>query len=124
MLAIEAGWDGDSHGWFVWMSAVTEEEEVPLAWLRHPAGDARVFQGDFTKPEAEIATRVGSQLAKTLGVPFWFPAGDTPKDDTVRFRERDRGVACTVCGQLLAPGSKAAAQARCFSCPTPRPCTA
>lgn len=116
VLAIEAGWDGDSFGWFVWMVAITDQDEISLAWLRHPAGDMRVFNGDFTKPEAEIAQRVGTELAETLGVPFWFPAGDTPDDDAVRFRDRKRGVACTVCGLLLAPDSRAAAQARCFRC--------
>ena len=116
VLAVEAVWDGDTDGWGVSMCAVTEDEEVSLAWLRHPAGDLRVLNGDFTKPEAEMAQRVGTELAKLLGVPFWFPAGDTPNDDAVRFRDRERGVPCSVCGLLLAPGSQAGAQARCFGC--------
>jgi hypothetical protein len=113
---IEAGWDGDSDGWGVWMSAVTEREEVFLAWLRHPAGDMRVFNGDFTKPEAEMADRVGTQVAQALGVPFWFPARAKPDDDAVRYRDRHQAVACTVCALPLAPDTKASARQRCFGC--------
>lgn len=116
VVAIEAGWDGDTVGWGVWMVAVTRDAEVSLAWLQHPAGDLRVLRGDDRRPEAEMASRLGRAVAENLGVPFWFPAMARPDDDAVRFRDRARGVPCEACGLLLSPQSTAGLRARCWSC--------
>lgn len=114
--AIEAGWDGDSHGWLVWLSAVASSGDIPLATLQHPTGDLRIFHGRPIRAEAEMAERVGKRLADALNVPFWFPAVGAPNEEAARYHERNDALPCRTCGLPLAPGSKAAVKRTCGDC--------
>ncbi|MBO6935287.1 MAG: hypothetical protein JJ863_09930 [Deltaproteobacteria bacterium] len=93
VVAIEALWDGDTHGWFVVLLAITRIDdgdtpfgEVHLATLADEDGDARLFAGKAPSwPEAAKATEIGDDLAKELGVPFFFASPDSPDDEAERW---------------------------------------
>ena len=93
VVAIEAIWDGDTHGWFVELLAITRSEpletafdEVRLATLAGEDGDARLFSGDAPPwPEAAKAGELGEALAGELGVPFFFASPDSPDDEAERW---------------------------------------
>lgn len=87
-VAIEAVWDGDTHGWFVILLAITADPwaEVDLAYIRH-GGDIRVFNGEVPPwPEAAEASATGGALAAHLGIPFHFASPETPDDEAPRWR--------------------------------------
>lgn len=79
--ALVAEWDGDTQGWFVMLLAVGERS-VELARFVDAGGDMRVFRGEVPPwPEAREAARIGSELARRLGVPFRFSSPDGPPTD-------------------------------------------
>ncbi|MBK3562162.1 hypothetical protein [Streptomyces sp. MBT62] len=87
-VAVEALWDGDSEGWYVYLMAHTE---VPLAEHRlatvRKGGDLRLFNRAVPPwPEAREAETVGRALAERFGVPFHFPSPDEPDLDAPRWR--------------------------------------
>ena len=85
--AIEALWDGDSTGWMVRPEAVTADPrtEKCLTIIRH-GGDIRLFNGRVPPwPEAHEAAELGTALAKTFGVPFYFPYPDAPELPDIRW---------------------------------------
>ncbi|HEX2357609.1 MAG TPA: hypothetical protein VHI50_14285 [Micromonosporaceae bacterium] len=85
--AIEAVWDGDTHGWLVLLVAVRENPrtESTLAIVRH-GGDLRVFNGQVPPwSEAEEATHLGRALAERLRVPFYFASPEEPDVDVPRW---------------------------------------
>ena len=87
--AIEAFWDGDTQGWFVFLAAVLTEpdSESDLALIRH-GGDLRLFHGQVPPwPVAQEADATGRALAQHFGVPFHFASPDTPDDYAPHWRE-------------------------------------
>ncbi len=109
LLALEALWDGDTEGWFLDIALVTTRdgrEDVfvaePIATLRY-GGDIRLFNGQVPPwPEAVVARRAGEQLARELGIEFYFPSPDSPDDDCPHWWERDAAARCRNCGKPLA----------------------
>jgi hypothetical protein len=95
-VAIEALWDGDTHGWFLRITLVTHSDESPawgyvtsedghfarpLGMLRY-GGDIRLFNGQVPPwPEAIVARRAGARVADALGLKLWFPSPNEPRDD-------------------------------------------
>lgn len=95
--AIEARWDGDTDGWYVVLEAIVERPSpdhphycaLHLASLQGSGGDMRLFSGLVPPwPEAERATLVGEELARHLGVPFYFPSAAQPDDTAPRWWAR------------------------------------
>ncbi|MFC1435746.1 hypothetical protein ACEZDB_34440 [Streptacidiphilus sp. N1-3] len=87
-VAIEALWDGDTDGWYVYLMALTDDPaaEHPLASIRH-GSDMRLFNGTVPPwPEAQEATTVGRALAEHFTVPFHFSSPDEPDLDAPRWR--------------------------------------
>lgn len=84
LVCIEALWDGDTKGWYIWMSAVVQDSgslvQKYLGTISF-GGDIRVLRGIVPPwPEAIAASEVGSKLASTLGVEFYFPSPEKPDD--------------------------------------------
>lgn len=87
-VAVEAFWDGDTYGWFVVLTIIFLEStsggrygEFDIAVMRSPGGDFRLFIGDVPPwPEAKLASEVGEELSRQLGIPFYFASPDQPKD--------------------------------------------
>jgi hypothetical protein len=86
-VALEALWDGDTHGWFVVLEAllpVPSRENArytahQILVLADEAGDFRLFKGAVPPwSEARLATSIGEELARRLGVPFYFASPDRP----------------------------------------------
>jgi hypothetical protein len=82
---IQALWDGDTSGWFIWLSAFVkvdnELEQVNLGTIRFGT-DIRLFNGKVPPwPEAEYAKDVGSKLAQEYNAEFYFPSPNEPDDD-------------------------------------------
>jgi hypothetical protein len=124
-VAIEALWDGDSIGWYVVLTAITEEPgptharygEYDLASLREAGGDMRIFNGQVPPwPEAELAREVGQEIATRLGVPFYFPAPHCPEDQCPRWWDRDRGYPCSRCGIPLLQHDRCPWRGTCYEC--------
>ncbi|GIJ48047.1 hypothetical protein Val02_49330 [Virgisporangium aliadipatigenens] len=93
VLAVEAFWDGDTRGWFIFLVAVVRRpgrhndrfDEVPLTVLRS-GGDIRLFNGQVPPwPEAQQAFEQGRAVAQQLGVPFHFASPQEPNEDLPRW---------------------------------------
>ena len=93
ILAVEAIWDGDTHGWFVLLVAIVDRpgrfhdrfDEMPLALIRR-GGDIRLFNGRVPPwPEAQEATEQGRAVADHFGVPFHFTSPEKPDVDLPRW---------------------------------------
>ncbi|MBI4863803.1 MAG: hypothetical protein HY815_26625 [Candidatus Riflebacteria bacterium] len=107
-VAVEFIWDGDTSGWWLDVCLVMCEgllfhhyrSEV-IDTLRC-GGDGRLFSGSVPPwPEAVIANRAGEQVARELGLAFFFPSPDDPDDGCPHWWQRNQAVACTGCGKLL-----------------------
>jgi hypothetical protein len=95
-VAIEALWDGDSDGWMLTVHLVTRAEgRYATHWLgrlRH-GSDFRLFEGRVPPwPESVVAQAAGNELARTLGLPFYFPSPDQPDIDCPHFWELAPGA--------------------------------
>ncbi|MEU5726346.1 hypothetical protein [Micromonospora sp. NPDC047738] len=93
VVAVEALWDGDTHGWSVDLVAIVRRpgrhhdrfDEVPLTVLRH-SGDIRLFNDQVPPwPEARQATEQGQAVAQHVGVPFHFASPEAPGIDLARW---------------------------------------
>lgn len=109
---IEALWDGDTQGWCLDLSVSTnefissvperEQKEFNLFIWRGSGGDMRLFNGQVPPwPEAQLATLVGEELSKRLGIPFYFPSPDQPNDDYARWWARDEQKRCMACRRYM-----------------------
>jgi hypothetical protein len=111
--AIQAYWDGDTHGWFVILAAV---DERVIAVIRE-GGDIRLFDGTVPPwPEAVLAKQVGEEIAARFGIPFWFPAVDHPEDDAALYEDRDRAIPCRVCAIPLIQKDPCPWKGTCYRC--------
>jgi hypothetical protein len=104
-VAIEALWDGDTEGWFLDVALVSRTDDRiiarPRGSLRY-GSDSRVFQGRVPPwPESTIARAAGSEVARALGLEFYFPSPDQPDDECPHFWQRDGAAACRQCGKPL-----------------------
>jgi hypothetical protein len=101
-VAIQALWDGDTTGWFIEFSAITDDLQRHWLGVLSEGGDFRVFTGQVPPwPEAAAAQRLGRELAERLGAQFYFPSPEHPEDDCPDWTERDKGSPCRRCGILL-----------------------
>jgi hypothetical protein len=123
-VAIEALWDGDTSGWFLCVSLITRRpntKDYDTHSLELPSygGDIRLFQGTVPPwPEAEIARRVGEQIARTKSLEVYFPSPKDPDDDCPHWWERDQAIPCRSCGKPLvrrSQGSHLPAD-QCYPC--------
>lgn len=96
VVAVEAGWDGDTQGWFVNLVAIVRRpgphrfDEVPLTGIRR-GGDIRLFTGRVPPwPEAAEATAEGQAVAAHFGVPFFFASPGMPDVDLPRWWDDER----------------------------------
>jgi hypothetical protein len=111
-VAIQALWDGDTEGWFINIELVTAKGGIfpwpkrsftshPLTTLRY-GGDFRVFSGAALPwLEAAVAERVGTRLAETHRIPFYFPSPQEPDNDCPPWWLRDSFNRCQTCGKSL-----------------------
>jgi len=88
---IQAIWDGDTQGWYVWLSVVVringKFKEEDLGPIRY-GGDIRLFRGEVPPwPEAAYAQDVGKRLAEHFGTVFYFPSPEEPDTDQVGWIE-------------------------------------
>lgn len=86
IVAVEALWDGDTQGWYVYLVAIVQQpgrhharfDEVPLSVFQKGT-DLRLFNGQVPPwPEAQQATEQGQAVARYVGVPFYFSSPDAP----------------------------------------------
>jgi len=123
-VAIEAFWDGDTEGWYVVLTAIVrgasarhaQFTEIDLAKLSD-GGDIRLFNNQVPPwPESVLAAEVGEQLARELGVPFHFLSRDQPRDECVRWWDRERGQPCADCGIAILQESDLPWFGVCYPC--------
>lgn len=121
-LAIEAYWDGDTTGWFLVLTAIladpdgSQPRDHHLAVLRE-GGDIRIFNGQVPPwPEAAFASEVGQQIARELGVPFYFPSPSEPEDACPRWWQQHDGTPCRQCGVPLLQPSTTPWRGTCYPC--------
>jgi len=90
--AIEAVWDGDTHGWTVDLVAMLpgndgEYTERRISSVAAEGGDMRLFNGAVPPwPEAVLATALGTAIAAHFGVPFFFGSPQEPDLDQPRWQ--------------------------------------
>ncbi|SCL50570.1 hypothetical protein GA0070617_1524 [Micromonospora yangpuensis] len=93
VAAIEALWDGDTQGWYVYLIAIVRRpsrhhdrfDEVPLTVLRR-SGDIRLINGQVPPwPEAQQAIEKGQAVAQHFCVPFHFISPEAPDTDPPRW---------------------------------------
>jgi hypothetical protein len=109
IVAIEALWDGDTTGWFVYLSAILTQpsEQHPdytrlgLCCLRE-GGDIRLFNGQVPPwPEALTAADIGKALADEHSAAFYFPSPHVPDDACAGWWDRNTSHKCPDCGVAL-----------------------
>jgi hypothetical protein len=119
-VAVQALWDGDTDGWFVYLSAVLEEgagHRERVLMVCRTGTDIRLFNGQVPPwSEAELATELGQALAARLGVPFYFPSPDHPEDDCPCWWEQDQGYPCRRCGIPLLQRDPCPWRGVCYTC--------
>ncbi|WP_430450999.1 hypothetical protein [Rhodopirellula europaea] len=117
LVAIEALWDGDSSGWFVFLCAVTSDHESHHLITITDGGDIRLINGGVPPwPEAKTAQQMGSQLADQCAVDFYFPSPDHPEDRCPRWVDRERGYPCADCGIPLYQTESLPWHGTCYEC--------
>lgn len=116
-VAFQALWDGDTTGWFIRFSAVTQDGQT------HPLGgfsegsDIRLFNGQVPPwPEALAAQQLGRELASRYGAEFYFPSPDYPEDDCPAWKDRDKGYPCRRCAIWLLQRRDCPWYGMCYHC--------
>lgn len=116
-MVFQADWDGDSTGWFVRFSAVTEDGQTHFLGIFSEGGDIRLFNGQVPPwPEAMAAQRLGQELAGQYGAEFYFPSPDHPEEDCPHWKQRDKGYPCRRCNTLLLQDPLCPWHGLCFHC--------
>lgn len=116
-IAIQALWDGDSAGWYVWLSAITDDNQLLQLGSISEGGDIRLFNGQVPPwPEAAAAQQLGNELVETYGIEFFFPSPEHPEDDCPDWRDRNKGYPCRRCGILLLQRSDCLWYGLCYYC--------
>ena len=117
VVAIEALWDGDSSGWFVFLCAVTSDGGSHHLTTISDGGDIRLINGEVPPwPEAEAARHMGTRLAAQFNVDFYFPSPSHPEDRCPRWIDRDRGYPCAHCGIPLFQTESLPWHGMCYDC--------
>jgi hypothetical protein len=107
---LEALWDGDTQGWFLYLSVYVEQGVWPLKrTVRHDLGtvvlgtDLRLFNGQVPPwPEAELVKMFVQQTQAKYGLTLYLPS-EEPDDECPRWTERAQARACADCGKLGIP---------------------
>lgn len=119
-VALEALWDGDTQGWFVDLFAVTRSAasyESRYLQTFSGGGDIRVFNGQVPPwPEAQLAAKIGQQLADALGIPFHFPSPSEPEDDCPHWWQLGESSPCTRCSIPLLQKAELPWRGVCYRC--------
>ncbi|WP_291728516.1 hypothetical protein [Bernardetia sp.] len=143
-VAVQALWDGDTQGWYIYMQVVIENEDkkelptnvfllelidkstfnytmIDLCSLRF-ASDIRLFNGQPTPwEETIVAKKIGNYISKRYNIPFWFPASEAPDNDCPSWLQRNQGIHCADCNKLIIPtDSPYLPKDICYSCHTER----
>lgn len=109
---VEILWGGDTHGWFIIMSIVTEtgfwkfkkQNVHRLGNISHKDGDLRLFNGfDPPWPEAILAREIAEKLKAKYNLEIYFPSPNEPDDDCPGWLERNKGIGCEDCRKLIIP---------------------
>lgn len=126
-IAVEALWDGDTHGWFLMMFVIIKTKNriwraskiktYHLGNLSH-GGDIRLFNGTVPPyPEATLATEIGNKLSEKYNLEFFFPSPIKPDDSCPHWTERDKAINCADCNKLIIPTeSPHLPKDVCFNC--------
>ena len=116
-IAFQALWDGDSTGWFIRFSAVTQDGQTHPLGGCSDGGDIRLVNGQVPPwPEAIAAHQLGHELAEQYGASFYLPSPDHPEEDCPEWRERDKGYPCRRCGILLLQRDDCPWHGLCYHC--------
>jgi hypothetical protein len=79
ICVIEGSWDGDTLGWFIRLSAITEQSSV-----RHPRyTDHGLCVVRGLQDQVKFATALGEELARIAGTPFYLTSVEI--DDRTRW---------------------------------------
>ncbi len=109
-LVLEALWDGDTNGWYVYLTLYTTTKI--LFWKKVHShyigtitlgGDLRLFNGQVPPwPEAELAKEIGQKAKEKYNLIFYFPS-EEPNDDCPKWTERHLAINCSDCKKLIIP---------------------
>jgi hypothetical protein len=120
LVAIEALWDGDTHGWYVILSAVVVANDVyssRVLEVFRSGGDIRIFQGAVPPwPEAIETAAMGQRLAEAFGVPFHFPSPEYPEDQCPHWYQLAESYSCRRCAIPLLQPLDCPWRGVCFHC--------
>lgn len=119
-VAIEALWDGDTQGWYVYLSAVLATkagfEGYSLGSFKD-GGDIRLFNGQVPPwSEALQAQAIGTEIAEKFGIPFYFPSPNHPEDDCPHWWEREQSYPCRRCQMPLLQSKSTPWRGLCYHC--------
>jgi hypothetical protein len=116
-IAIEALWDGDSNGWFIYLAAITADLQTHSLGVVTHGGDIRLFNGHVPPwPEAVFTTQLGNDLAQQFGAEFYFPSPNHPEDDCPQWLDREKGYPCRRCQILLLQPANCIWHGVCYHC--------
>lgn len=114
---IEALWDGDSDGWFIRFSAISEDGQSHWLGALSEGGDIRLFNGQVPPwPEALAAQHLGDELAHRYGAHFYFPSPEYHEDDCPSWNDREQGYPCSQCGIPLLQREPCPWRGLCYHC--------
>ncbi|SEN38855.1 hypothetical protein SAMN04488505_11033 [Chitinophaga rupis] len=110
-VVLEALWDGDTNGWFLYIDLYTETGR--FFWKKTTAvhlgiismgGDIRLFNGQVPAwPEAVLAKAIGEKAAEKYGLTFYFPSDKEPDDNCPSWTQRHLAINCADCNKLILP---------------------
>lgn len=115
--AVEALWDGDTRGWYLYLQAVWSYGGTEFLICLDGGGDGRLFSGEAPPwDEAEVAQQFGERLTKELGIPFYFPSPNWPELSCPGWNNRELGQPCENCGIPLLQRAELPWRGLCFHC--------
>jgi hypothetical protein len=117
LVALEALWDGDTGGWYIVLSAISESGESHWISQLSRGSDFRLFSGEVPPwPEAEMVKEIHRRISVERPVELWFPSPDRPEDDCPSYRDRARATPCAGCGIPLLQADRCPWKGICYHC--------
>ncbi|NIG53901.1 hypothetical protein [Chitinophaga sp. Cy-1792] len=124
-IVLEALWDGDTNGWYLYLRLYAERKTFLNKKLEHYdlgvvslGNDARLFTGEEPAwPEATLAKALGKHANEKYGITFYFPSPDEPDDDCPSWTQRHLAINCADCNKLIIPTtSPYLSKDACYNC--------